>query len=102
LKKAAAFLSKNIRVWINELTRQYEFEERHIRILNLAGECWDRLEAIREILKAEGYQIEDRFGQKKAHPLLAEERGQKRLFTQLIRELGLDLEEAEIPRIPKR
>jgi len=102
LKKAASFLKESTKKWVNALTRIYELEERHIRILNLAGECWDRLAEIREILKAEGYQVTDRFGQNKAHPLLAEERAQKKLFAQLIRELGLDLEDTEIPRIPTR
>ena len=100
MKRACQFLQKTTRAWINRLVTEYEFDERHIRILNLAGECWDRLDAIREVLKVEGYMLKDRFEQSRPHPLLAEERAQKKLFIQLIRELGLDLEELEIPRTP--
>jgi len=102
VKKAADFLKKDTKTWVNELTRLYEFEDRHIRILNLAGECWDRMGEIRELLRVEGYQITDRFEHKRVNPLLAEERAQKKLFAQLVRELGLDLEATEVPRLPKR
>jgi len=103
VKKAADFLKKPTRVWVNELTREYLFEERHIRVLNLAAGAWDRLDDIREILGREGYQVTDRFGIAKPHPLLAEERAQKRTFAALLRELGLDLEKAgEPPRLPPR
>ena len=102
MKRAASFLKEPTRRWVNEQIRIYEFEEHHIRILNLAAECWDHLEAIRGILETAGYETIDRFGQVKAHPLLAEERAQMKLFAQLVRELGLDLAEAEPPRRPPR
>lgn len=101
MNRAPQFLKTATRKWFNRLVKEYVFEERHLRILALAGQAWDRCTEIREILQIEGYQIEDRFGQNKAHPLLAEERSQAKLFSQLIRELGLDLEEPEIPRTPR-
>ncbi len=101
MKLAPKFLEKETRVWVNGLISHYQFEERHIRILVLAGECWDRLSAIRTAIKSEGLIVKDRFDQAKAHPLLTTEKEQKKLFAQLIRELGLDLEEAAIPRLPE-
>ena len=99
MKQAPQYLQKSTRAWINGLLRTYEFEQRHTRILVLAGGCWDKLQEIRDILDRDGYTVLDRFGQAKAHPLLAEERNQKKLFAQLIRELGLDLEAAAVPRV---
>jgi len=86
---------------MNRLIKGFDFEERHLMVLSLAGQAWDRLTVIREILAVEGVRAADRFGTMKPHPLLAEERATMKTFAALLRELGLDLE-AETPRIPHR
>ena len=87
---------------MNEITRDYVLEDRHLRTLNLAAVAWDRLEVIREAITREGVTVTDRFEQTKAHPLLSEERAQMRTFVAMIRELGLDLDSTEPPRKPTR
>jgi hypothetical protein len=86
---------------VNRLLRDYDFEERHLRVLVLAAECWDRLTTIRAKLEGAELTMADRYGLPKTNPLLIEERAQKKLFAQLVRELGLDLE-TETPRLPAR
>jgi len=102
MKTAPNWLKPETRTWVNAILRDYELEDRHVRILGLAGEAWERMEDIREILARDGAVVQDRFGQTKGHPLLAEERSQKRLFASLLRELGLDLDAVEAPRKPRR
>ena len=101
MKRAPGHLNEATRRWINAILRDFDFEERHLRILVLAGECWDRCEAIRQELDGRPLAVIDRYGTPKVNPLLAEERQQKKLFAQLVRELGMDLE-TETPRIPAR
>ena len=50
------------------------------------------MQQARELIEAEGLIVEDRFGQKKAHPAVAIERDAKASFLRCIRELGLDIE----------
>ncbi len=100
MKVAPQYLKKDTRQWVNRVLKEYDFAERHVRLLILAAECWDRLEEIRLAIAEEGLIVKDRFDQFKAHPLLTTEKEQKKLFAQLIRELGLDLEETAISRLP--
>lgn len=102
MKQAPQFLKAPTRGWMNALLKTYDLEERHVRVLALAGQAWDRCAEIRTILTREGYQVRDRFEQTQVHPLMGEERAQARLFAGLMRELGLDLAaDAEPLRMPR-
>lgn len=89
------------RKWIYRIQRNWDLEERHIRLLILAGEAWDRGQEARERIAAEGMTVKDRFEQLKPHPAVAIERDSRISFARLLREVGLDLAEAEPPRPPR-
>ena len=93
-------LKPETRKWIYRLQREWTLEERHVRLLILAGEAWDRGQQAREILDEEGITVEDRFQQKKPHPCVAIERDSRISFARLLRETGLDIE-TEPPRPPR-
>ncbi|GMV81493.1 MAG: hypothetical protein AMXMBFR7_26770 [Planctomycetota bacterium] len=77
------------------LVAEYEFGAHHLETLRLACECLDRLAAASEALRADGLFCEDRFGQKRAHPAVETELSNKRVFSKLIRELGLDVAQVD-------
>lgn len=95
-------LTKASRDWWRMVVAEFELDEHHRKLLQLAAECWDRSEEAREILKTEGITCLDRFEQPKPHPAVAIERDAKTLFARLLRELALDVDEpTETPRPPR-
>ena len=94
-------LQYKTRKWIYRVMRDYELEERHIRLLVLAGEAWDRGQEAREKIATEGLTIRDRFAQLRPHPAVAIERDSRIAFARLVREVGLDTEDAEPSRPPR-
>lgn len=81
--------------------KDWHLEPHHMRLLTLAAEAWDRCTEARERIAEEGLTIKDRFGQLRAHPAVAIERDSRLAFARLIRELQLDVEEPEAPRVPR-
>ena len=79
------------RFW-GRVVEAYDLEPHHLDVLEQCCRSLDRAEACRRQVDAEGLTVEDRFDQKKAHPLLAAERDARSAFRQLYRELGLDIE----------
>ena len=72
--------------------REYQLEPHHMRLLQAAAECWDRLQQARELLQRDGLVIEGREGGMRPHPAAAIERDSRIAFARLIRELDLDVE----------
>lgn len=101
MKKLPNHLKKKTRTWIYKIQRDYELEERHLRLLILCGEAWDRGQEAREQISKEGLTIKDRFKQTRPHPAIAVERDCRIGFARLLKEVGLDLEEADIQRISR-
>ena len=79
------------RFWIDTV-KGYELEAHHLKILEAACRCWDRIIEARSIVKKDGAYFKDRYNQHKPHPALDIETKNKNLFMRLIRELSLDLE----------
>jgi len=79
------------RKWFSGVVKSYELEPHHLRLLQLAGESWDRCEEAREALAANGTTFVDRFDCPHARPEVAIERDSKISFARLIRELDLDI-----------
>ena len=100
MKRLPGHLEPATRKWINKIRREYVLEERHTKLLILAGEALDRGAAARELVAAEGMVIKDRFGQSRPHPAVAIERDCRIGFCRLLKEVGLDDEEAPEPVIP--
>jgi P27 family predicted phage terminase small subunit len=85
-------LSAESRRWWREIVTDYELEAHHLRLLQAACECWDRVLQARAAVERDGAYYRDRFEQIKPHPALAEERQSKVLMARLLRELALDVE----------
>jgi phage terminase small subunit len=90
--KAPEHLQPATAEWFESVTKDYELEPHHLRLLTLAAQSWDRAEQAREILAAKGLTFEDRFDQPHARPEVAIERDSRIAFARLLRELCLDLE----------
>jgi hypothetical protein len=82
-------LSAAMQSWWNAVVRDYELESHHLRLLELAADCWDRLATARAELLREGLTITTASGTKQ-HPAVAIERDARLAFARLIRELDLD------------
>lgn len=86
-------LSKEGKALWNKLLNEYGIEdEAGLLILQTACEAFDRMREAQAIIKAEGLTIEDRFFQKKAHPLTIVERDSRSAMMQALKQLNLDLE----------
>ena len=87
--------------WWRQITKTYELEGHHLRLLQLACEAWDRVAAARAVLSEEGMVYHDRFGAPRARPECAIERNSMIAFARLLRELDLDVAPpASAPRPP--
>ena len=101
MKQAPKHLEKATRCWWLSVVRDWQLEDHHVKILTLAAECWDRAQAARAQIDAEGMTHRDRFGQPKPHPLLVVERDSRLAFARLVRELRLDEAEIDDERLPR-
>jgi hypothetical protein len=70
--------------WYLAVLEGYECEPHHRMQLQIAAECWDRAARCREIIEREGEV--SRFGDVKAHPLLAPERDARSGLLRALRE----------------
>lgn len=92
-KKPPKHLSKEGQSLWNRLLTEYEIEdEAGLLILQTACEAFDRMREAQAIIKVEGLTVEDRFLQKKAHPLTTVERDSRAAMMQALKSLNLDLE----------
>ncbi len=81
--------------------KTYAFQPHQLRVLQVAGEAWDRKEAARLQLAGEGLTLRDRFGTVKAHPAVAIERDARTAFIRAVRELALNDDDAPDNRPPR-
>ena len=92
-KKAPKHLSKEAKALWDKLFNEYSIEdEAGLLILQTAMEAFDRMREAQAIIKTEGMMVEDRFFQKKAHPLTTVERDARSAMMQALKNLNLDLE----------
>lgn len=89
------------RTWWEDIAADFDLEPHHLMLLTAAAEAWDRLQEARERIAKDGAYLKDRFGQLKPHPALAVERDSRIGFARLVRELNLDVETPEEPRLPR-
>ncbi len=90
--KAPMHLTENTRAWWRSVVKDYQLEQHHLRLLQAAAECWDRLQQARELLSRDGLVVEGREGGMRPHPAVAIERDARVGFARLVRELDLDVE----------
>lgn len=91
--KTPKHLSKESRQLWGRLLDEYEItDEAGLLILQTAMEARDRMKDAAAIIKAEGLQLPDRFGQMKAHPLTTVERDSRAAMLAALKALNLGLE----------
>lgn len=83
-------LTPSSREWWTSVIRDYELEEHHLRLLQLACEAWDRAQTARARLDAEGLMVLGKDGPR-PHPCVAIERDARLGFARMLRELDLDV-----------
>jgi hypothetical protein len=66
--RAPSNLAADTRAWVEAVVDDYELEPHHLRLLQLAGEAWDRGQEARAALRKHGAVYVDRFGQPTARP----------------------------------
>jgi phage terminase small subunit len=97
LPPAPPHLSPSARQWWATVVGSYALQEHHLRLLQLAAEAWDRAQAARALIEAEGLVITGRQGPR-PHPAAGIARDAALTFARILRELDLDAE----PPVPDR
>lgn len=88
-----AHLSEDAAAWWKEAVRDFAFEPHHLRLLQCAGEAWDRMQQARRALTEHGsLTFEDASGNIKSHPAVSIEKDARIAFARIVRELNLDQE----------
>lgn len=99
--KAPSNLRPATRKWFKSVVEDYELDGHHVRLLTLAAEAWDQAQTAREVLDRDGLTFLDRFGQPKERPECGILQNARIAFARLIRELALDVETPEAPRMSR-
>ena len=102
IKRAPAGLKAAGKGFWKKSMSEFVLKDAHdLERLKQACGCLDDIADAEEIVKADGLFIRDRFEQTREHPGLKTVRDNKTLFCRIIREMGLDLNVAEDPRLPR-
>src|SRR5215218_3170208 len=91
-------LSDQTAAWWRAVLQDYELEPHHLRLLQAAGEAWDRYRQARSALAEHGLTFTDEKGMVRARPEAAIERDNRIAFARLVRELDLDTDGPAEPR----
>ncbi|MFH1951786.1 MAG: P27 family phage terminase small subunit [Pseudomonadota bacterium] len=96
-------LSKEGKSLWRDILSDFELIDTHqLRLLESLCCVWSRILEARAAVEEKGAYLPNRFGELREHPALKVEVQNRKLFAQLVRELGLNLEApAETPRRPR-
>jgi P27 family predicted phage terminase small subunit len=92
LREPPPHLSPSAAKWWQTIVETYVLAEHHLRLLQLACEAWDRVQAARVQIELEGMTVQGREGGIRPHPCVAIERDARLAVARLVRELDLDTE----------
>ena len=85
-----------------QISEGFELDVHHLVLLEAACSAFDTLRgAERLLLEAGSPVMQDRFGQDKAHPMVAVARDSRISLARLLRELDLDGQPLPAPRMPR-
>ena len=87
-------LSKKTKKWYDEMVATWSFESHHVKLFLLACEAWDRAIKAQRVIDKEGLTYIDRFGSPHPRPEVKIKENATAQFAQLIKQLGLDIDEA--------
>ena len=93
-------LSRESTAWWRDVAGAYVLAPSDLRLLQLCCESWDRGQAAREELAANGTTYLDRWSQPRAHPAVAIERDARVAVVRCLRELALDVDGPPTPQPP--
>ena len=96
--KAPKHLRAATRRWFESVLADYELEPHHVKLLQLAGEAWDRCQEAREAIKKHGMTFQNKYNETKIRPEAIIEKDSRIAFARLLRELNLSEESPESPR----
>jgi P27 family predicted phage terminase small subunit len=94
-----ASLSPAMRSFWRAVTRAFELDPQHFKILQIACEAWDVAAQATATLLVENNYFTDKHGIRKAHPAINVRTQANKQFIASMRELGLDTP-SEAPREP--
>ncbi len=94
---APKHLSPEMKAFWNAILRDFAPDDAGLKVLQAACEAFDAAQGAREAVAADGLTVRDRFGQVRAHPLLAEERRQRESYVRAVIALGLDRGGVHVP-----
>lgn len=86
-------LSTEAKAWWKRLASEYGIEDdAGLLLLQTGLEAFDRMRIAQAAISRDGMTVLDRFGQRKAHPLLPAERDARAQMLAALRALNLDVE----------
>ena len=86
-------LSREAKGWWRKLVAEYAIEdEAGFLMLQTSLEAFDRMRQAQAVLKEDGLVVTDRWGQRKAHPLVTVERDSRAQMMAALKALNLDVE----------
>jgi phage terminase small subunit len=86
--------------WYLDVSRDWQLEPHHLRLLALAAQSWDEAQSAAELVRRDGLLVTMPSGAQRPHPAVRIGSEAKSLFAKLIRELDLDLEPPAEARRP--
>lgn len=100
-KKIPKHLSKPMQEFYKTVCAGYDLEDHHHHLLRLACEHFDRGQEARLGIDDTGLMLKDRFGQWRSNPLLQVQRDSTLAFQKLIKQLGLNADDADTINMPQ-
>ncbi|WP_339033781.1 P27 family phage terminase small subunit [Bradyrhizobium symbiodeficiens] len=99
--KPPEYLSRAAKAWWRQVHDGYDLDDHHRHLLRLACESLDQSEEARAAISDHGAVVLDRFGCQKPSPWVDIQHKAQNRFRILCRELGLDVEPGDGPRLPR-
>ena len=88
-KKAPSHLSRDTKLWWEEIFREFELESAQEKLLEAACDSWHRMIQARKLIVSDGLTFVDRHGSIKPHAAVAIEKDSRIAFARLVRELSI-------------
>ncbi|GGH44955.1 P27 family phage terminase small subunit [Microbacterium album] len=89
-------LKRRGRALWRELVKKYEFDEHETPVLLEACRSLDRIDALEDVIEADGLMITGSTGQQVLHPAVAELRQQQATVARLLTQLNLEAAEGAV------
>ena len=85
-----------------EIVSDYDLQPHHLKLLEAACRCWDRLTEAQVRVRADGAYVAGHGGVLRTHPAVVVEKDCRVQFCRILREADLDGTPEPDPRPPRR